>query len=293
MIKATVMISTKDRPGDLNNVLKRLRKLDNYKDIEIIVTDDGSRQNIERLFEKSYPEVIFRRSDVSFNYVRHRNNMFRMAKGDYVFSIDDDAWYEQSDSIEKAIEIFKRNPKAGILNFRVNLPDRGTISENKSAGRPFAVAEFIGCAHAIRKSCFNEGEDLYDELYLRQGEERDLAIKCLDKGYDILQVNNIVVFHNYQGKNRDHQSIHTYAFRNELFFYLKYFPGLRCPAFLVKCFLSHTRFCFGKMWFRAFFAGIYGFFRFFLLELRKRKPIKQKTVRRYLRLLKESQGAGR
>jgi len=287
------MISTKDRPSDLNRLLNTLKKLTNYEEIEVIVTDDCSRENIKELFQKDYPEMTFRISESPLNYICHRNSMFRMAKGNYVFSIDDDAWYEGSDPIEKAIKVFRENPNAAILNFTVNLPDGSRIPPDITDENPFPIGEFIGCAHAIRKSCFTEEEDLYDELYFRQGEERDVAIKCLEKGYEILQVNNIAVFHNYQGTDRDHQSIHAHAFRNELSFYLKYFPGLRCPAFLVKCFLSHARFCFGKMWFRAFFAGIYGFFRFFLSELRKRKPVKQETVRRYLQLLKKSRGAGR
>jgi len=286
MAVTTIMISTRDRSEDLKNLLDRLRKLNNYGEIEVIVTDDCGRENIKELFQKDYPEAIFRRSKTPFGYIHHRNSMFKMAKGDYVFSIDDDAWYETRDSIKKAIKVFEENPKAAILNFKVNLPNGRSVPEDISGVPAFPVGVFIGCAHAIRKRCFAHEDSLYDELYFRQGEERDLAIKCLENGYEILQVNDVAVFHDYRGSNRDHQAIHSCAFRNELFFYLKYFPGLKCPAFLIASVFKHAAFCFRKLWPRAFFRGIYGFFSLFFVELKKRKPVKKETLRKYLQLKK-------
>lgn len=286
VIKATIMISSRDRAEGLRRVLESVRELDGYADIEVMVTDDASRIDIKELLGKDFPEVLFLRFDRCLGYIVHRNRMFRDAKGEYVFSLDDDARFVDNNAVSFALEVFASNPCAAILNFRVRLPDGSSMPETAPCEGVYEVSEFIGCAHAIRKSCFAPDEDLYDALYFRQGEERDLALKCMDRGDNILQVNSIVVFHDYEGEGRDHQAIHALAFRNELFFYLKFYPGACCCFALLKCVVSHAVYCCRRAWPWAYFSGIEGFCRYFLEEIRKRVPVRTETVRKYEALLR-------
>jgi len=289
---ATIIISTKDRPHDLRETLNRIKNINNYGELEVIVTDDGSHENMINIFQRDYPEIKFYRYEKPKGYIYQRNRMLKIAKGDYIFSLDDEAYFKKNDSIEKAIIIFGKYPKAGILNFKVTLPSGCVIPPGDANLDPYPVAQFMGCAHAVRKKCFDVQSSYYDELYFRQGEERDLAIKCIDHGYEILQVNDIVVFHNYQEQGRDHQWIHSYAFRNELFFYLKYFPGFSCPLFLLKCFISHTIFCTRKLWLRAYLLGILGFVKLLPKEIQKRRPVSHNTIRKYLKLMRNTSSLG-
>jgi len=287
VIKATIMISSRNRPEGLRRALESVRRLDGYADIEVIVTDDASRVDIKELLGKDFPEVLFLRSNRSLGHIVHRNRMFRAAKGEYVFSLDDDARFMDNNAVNSALEVFSSNHRAAILNFRVRFPDGCSIPETTPCDGIYEVPEFIGCAHAIRRSCFVPDEDLYDALYFRQGEERDLAIKCMDRGNDILQVNRIVVFHDYEGEGRDHEAIHALAFRNELFFYLKFYPAAYCCFAVLKCAVSHAVYCSRRVWPRAYFSGITGFCRYFFEEIRKRSPVRAVTVRRYRALMRD------
>ena len=284
----SIIVVTRNRPVILEKMLDETRKQAGYRDFEIIIANVGGEIDIKRNLEGTFPEIKFINFLKQEGYIGLRSRLFKEAKADLVFFLDDDSWFEEERALMRAVRIFEEYPQAGILSFGIRLPDGWTIPHSLSGTAPYRVASYMGCAHAVRKVFF-EDNDIYDADYFRQGEERDFAIKCLDKNYDILQVNSIIVYHRQVALNRDHQFIHGYAFRNELFFYLKYFPTILCGIFMLKCIISHSIFCFKKGWFAAYFFGLKKFINDFFKFLKKRRPVKMTTAKKYIYLKKQTQ----
>lgn len=281
---ATIIVITWGRLGILERMLKEIRKQKGYNGFEIIVANDGGEVTFGKQLKNSFPEVTFVDFPKHEGYVKLRSDLFKKAEAPFVFFLDDDSWFLEENAVLSASELFRKYPQAGILSFQVKLP-QDFNNEKVVEKKPYEVAGFVGCAHAIRKVFF-EGKNIYDGDYFRQGEERDLALMCLDNGHDILQVDSITVYHEKSAIKRRHQFIHGYAFRNELFFYVKYFPSMIAPFFMVKCLLSHGTFCYRKRWFRAYFFGLKRFFLDFSKFWQKRKPVSIATVKRYFYLKK-------
>lgn len=282
---ATVIIVTRNRPEMLKNTLQETRKQTGYRDFEIVVVNDGGEKSVKGMLGNLFPEIEVIDVIKQQGYIALRNKFFKNAKSNFVFFLDDDSWFEDNGAVVRAIGFFNTYPMAAILSFKVTLPGGNTIPRELLKEKPYEVGRYMGCAHAIRKSYFNDMEDdLYDKDYFRQGEERDLAIKCLDKGYSILQINDINVYHEESNLNRDHQFIHGYAFRNELFFYVKFFPITLLPFFMIRCVGTHTIFCLKKRWFKAYYFGLSGFIKDFFKFSRKRYAVKPKTVKKYTQL---------
>jgi GT2 family glycosyltransferase len=139
----------------------------------------------------------------------------------------------------------------------------------------------MACGFVAKKDVLLKVGGFDPELF-RQGEERDLVIRIINAGFDVIQDNDIEIFHELSVCERDDQYIHGYAFRNELFFYLKYFPSVFAIIFLIKCFVSHTVYCFKNFLFKAYFFGVSRFFLDLPKFIIKRKPVKVKTVKRFL-----------
>lgn len=271
---ATIIVVTRDRPEILEKMLKETRRQEHYVGLEMIVANDAGEIDIKEKLKISFPEINFINFPQRLGLVELRNRLFKQAKADFVFFLDDDSWFEQDNALLGAIEVFRRYPQAAILSFALKLSGKES---------PYEVGSFTGCAHALRKSFFR-GSDIYDGDYFRQGEERDLAIAALEKGYTILQVNGIRVYHQASQSQRDHQLIHSYAFSNEMFFYLKYFPGIFSPLFMVKCLITHAVFCLKRRWFKAYFWGWRRFLNNFAKFKKKRQAVKIKTLKKYLYL---------
>jgi len=281
---ATIVVATRNRLELLQKMLENTKKQNRYPQCEIIVMDDASDVEIKDSLISIFPEVTFVRVPTQAGYVWLRNEAFRKASSEYVFFLDDDSWFEQNDAVERGVNFFREHVNTGILSFEVRLADGSALPKTHKK-RPYKTSSFIGVAHAVKKPFF-ENEDIYDSDYFRQGEERDLALRCLDKGYDIMQVGDITVYHEETPKERNHQFIHGYAFRNELIFYLTRFPAVLAPVFMIKCIVSHTFFCMRRRWFHAYFFGLSEFFKKFRLFYKKRKSVSFKTTIKYLSLRK-------
>ena len=105
----SAIIPTRDRPELLIRAAKTVAR-QTYRNIEIIIVDDGSHRQIEALI-KSEPEL---RSCKVINNVRRsgaagaRNTGFCESKGEFVgFLDDDDEWMPEK--IEKQIEAFEKS----------------------------------------------------------------------------------------------------------------------------------------------------------------------------------------
>ena len=114
MAKVSVCIPTYNRanllPYAVNSVLNQT-----YNDFELIITDDGSKDNTA--------EVVSQWNDSRIRYIRHlqnigkSNNMrsgFDAATGEYFIKFDDDDGLTP-DFLEKSIFILDRNPSIDFV----------------------------------------------------------------------------------------------------------------------------------------------------------------------------------
>jgi GT2 family glycosyltransferase len=146
------------------------------------------------------------------------------------------------------------------------------------------TAAFISCAFAARREAM-AAIGGFDPSIFRQGEERDLAIRLMDAGYEIRHNDDIVADHRESDGERDHQFIHAKALRNELLFVIKRVPAAHAPWRLLRHALGHVRFCMSRQWWRAMAVGFGGFFQDVLPALSQRRAVSIPTWHRFVRLV--------
>lgn len=157
---------------------------------EVRVVEDGGQSN-PFVWNGTAEVKITRRSDKG-GPIAGRNEMMLSSDADIFVGLDDDSYFVDDDVIEIACETFRDNPKAGALYFEV-LSDADR--ERKQRTAPYPVRTFVGCGHALRLNAAKEVQGYAPTPGLFYGEESDLSLRLLDRGWSTLKVPGLHVWH--------------------------------------------------------------------------------------------------
>ena len=198
---------------------------------EVIVIDDGSTDDTVEMVIRDFPGVVLVSHNESRGYIIRRNEAARMATGDVIFSIDDDAEFSAIDIVEHTLAEFccpvvgavaipfidvKKSPQ-----LRQCAPDQENV---------WLSDAFIGTAHAVRRDVFLALGG-YREHWVHQGEEGDFCLRMLDAGQLVRLGSSKPIFH-YESPRRDFRRMDFYGRRNDVLFAWHNIPLLMLPFHL-------------------------------------------------------------
>lgn len=222
-MKLSIVFITYNRKHELIRAIHSCLK-NKIDDMEIIVYDnhseDGTQEEVEELFKKNNVDYRYIYSATNTGVAFARAKGFELAKGEYVFFLDDDAYIETPNFFEELCHILDKDEKVGAIVPEIYQPydNRYLSSENCKICKhkdEELVLNYIGGAHIIRKSVFDNNQ-LYP-LYLKFGSEEFYAgLHIYKSGYKILFERDLVVIHEpsninrYDGKKRDINIILNY-----------------------------------------------------------------------------------
>ena len=98
-------------------LLESLRKL-SFRDFEVILVDNASKENPTEFITKNYPEVNLIVSKDNLGFSGGNNLGIRAAKGEYLFFVNNDAEVTEG-SIETLLQLFNKIPNLGIVSPRI------------------------------------------------------------------------------------------------------------------------------------------------------------------------------
>jgi len=210
----SIAITTRNRKEELLNALESCFA-QAHRPLEILVFDDASTDGTEEAVRRSFPDARYVREKSNRGIAALRNRGLREARGEFVFSIDDDAYYTDPSTVDRVVELFQREPNAAVVAMPFMEPFRpALVGENLRS--PARLKAFISCAYAIRrKAALDMGG--YREFFFYRGEERDLSIRLLERGFSIVYGDTPPVVHLYSPK-RTWSQMFPLGIRNNLLF---------------------------------------------------------------------------
>lgn len=278
-----VGIVTKDRVGLLKKAIQSAIA-QKEANVRTVVLDDGSTDETIDLVA-SFPEIIWIRREESGGYISARNELMANADCDYFVSLDDDAWFFGCDEIALAVNFLKKNHSAAAVAFDILSPDH---PESKQPSEPQAVATFIGCGHVLRISAVREVGWYEVTPGSYGGEEKDLCLRLMDAGYQIVRMPGVHVWHDKSVTARNAILQHQSAICNDLVMTLRRTPLLILPIALLSKFYRHSKFSLGHGLMRPCLQGFRLFLRSIPTVLRTRRPVRTATLRAFVRLARAS-----
>jgi GT2 family glycosyltransferase len=125
------------------------------------------------------PLLRFIRNEVSAGYIIRRNEGARVARGDVIFSLDDDAVFSSAFVVEQTLRDFS-HPRIGAVAIPYIEPHKANKEMQRAPTREdvWITASYIGTAHAVRRDVFLALGG-YREHLVHQGEEGDFCLRML------------------------------------------------------------------------------------------------------------------
>lgn len=241
MQTVSFFILTYNRPDDLlaaiENILYFLDKPAEFFTEIVIVNNNSSTDYtaVETFIEKhkSTPDhrIIYIRNTENKGVAGGRNQAMEQASGAILISLDDDAEFQQKDTIQQVYDLFEKYKKeqVKVLTFKVNEPYLNNVyvaskSKDRHQKEELFTSYFAGGAHALDRTILDE-VGYYDVEEKYGAEEYDLSYKILEKGYKIIHTNQLSILHKKSNQGRlDISKQSGITLKNKALIAYKYLP---------------------------------------------------------------------
>lgn len=217
--------------------------------VQLIVVDNGSTDSTVDAVRAQFPAVTVLETGENLGYAGGNNMGIRHAlaqRADYIGILNNDVT-AAPDFLMPLVEVFQKNPKAGIVtpliaeainpqcvwalgasvDRRTGTVQRLHAGEDTAAAQklsPFEVDVAPGAAMLVKKEIFKQ-IGLLDENFYLYYEEADWCLRAKQAGHQILAVPSSVVWHRVSA-TLGHISplIDYYMLRNQLRFIAHHWP---------------------------------------------------------------------
>lgn len=242
-----------NQPEATKDMLRSLFGVNKYKDIEVIVIDNGSQDFELITWQTNYPEVRFIASGTNLGFAGGNNLGLKEAKGDYLFLINNDTEVSAA-LIAQLVDTLETHPQVGVVSPRIldfhppqQVQYSGYTSMNFFTGRnshsnnPEEYIGETGYAHGaammIRRDAIVKA-GLMDDTYFLYYEELDWCERIKKAGYQIWVNLNAVIYHKESlSVGRSSPLKEYYMTRNRILFQRRHAPPLARRVFMLYFFL--------------------------------------------------------
>ncbi|HVZ77004.1 MAG TPA: glycosyltransferase [Gemmatimonadaceae bacterium] len=293
--RITVGIGTRNRPAALLRCLRSLRALGPLVH-DVIVVDDGSEEPVEPRVralagDEGINGVTFIRFDTPRGLCAARNTFIEQAATPWVLNLDDDAAIVSVDSIRRGLDVLKRDQRVFAVAF-VQADASGAPypphAQPAPVRVPSLIASFIGYGHLLRRDAMLALGGFREQLVV-MGEERELCLRALDRGWRVAYLPPACVAHLPDPTGRDTRQYLHLVVRNGVL------SSLYDDPFLVLCVQAPLRLVGYFRLRRALGIADPGGFRRVLralwhdgpAALRIRRPVRWSTFRHWRKLVRQ------
>jgi len=125
------------------------------------------------------PQLRLIRHEVSAGYIVRRNEAARLAEGEVIFSLDDDAVFSSPFVVQQTLQDFS-HLQIGAVAIPYIEPHKANTEIQRAPTQEdvWITASYIGTAHALRRDVFMALGG-YREHLVHQGEEGDFCLRML------------------------------------------------------------------------------------------------------------------
>ena len=163
-----------------------------YKNIEIVVFNDASKDNSRKIIKRFGKKVVFIDEKENHGVIYARNKAIAKSTGEYILPLDADDVIEPT-YIEKAVKVLDEKPDIGIVYCKARMFG----AENKEWNLPpflldkFLYSNCIFCSALFRKSDF-VAVGGYNENMKEGWEDWDFWLSLIEKGVGVYRIEDIL-----------------------------------------------------------------------------------------------------
>jgi GT2 family glycosyltransferase len=201
--------------------------------LDIIAVDNASTDGSAEMVRDEFPDVRLVRLPENIGAAA-RNAGVAAAKGDVVFTLDNDVLFRTPDDVTRALAVFDRHPRAAVVNFMI-VDATGALSHRdwchprdarRWAEHEFATDYVLEGASACRREAFLASGGYWAPLFIGH-EGWDLAFRLIQAGHDLVYTPTVRVQHMVDPSIRPSGRIYYTFTRNAIWVALRNHRGAR------------------------------------------------------------------
>jgi len=237
-----------------DELLDSIRSRNTYQNIEIIVVDNGSKDNPVPIWESKYPEVHFIRSEVNLGFAGGNNLGLNSATGDYLFFVNNDTEFTEG-LIDILVDTLILHPEVGVVSPKLLYFDQpemlqyaGYTPMNYFTARNACIGQFetdkgqydqlvgpTGFAHGaammVTREAIQKSGPMAENFFLYY-EELDWADRIRRNGFDIWVNMKATIYHKESISVGKKSALKEYYMnRNRILFIRRNAPFLKAVCF--------------------------------------------------------------
>jgi glycosyltransferase involved in cell wall biosynthesis len=156
----SIVTALYDNDKTLERCLKSVQN-QNYKNIEHIIIDGGSNENVIKILEKYENKVAYIISEKDNGIYHAMNKGIKLARGEYICLVNSDDFYDEDHILNLVKEIKKSKSDVVYTNFNID-KNKCKSSESIDAGIYFGNLNVNHASFLVSKQTYNK-VGLYDE----------------------------------------------------------------------------------------------------------------------------------
>lgn len=198
----SIVIITYNRPEDVLLLLKNISEQKAATELleSVIIIDNDSSTSYQQVKNYIATQALpyqYIKSNENLGVARGRNMGIALAQAPIIITIDDDAYFKETDALLKIEGLFAsqyaQENNIGVFCFKVFYGSTGALQTNAFPHKKiekyrdkaqFLSSYYIGCGHAILKKVYVHA-GVYPTDFFYGMEEYDLSYRILDLGYRI------------------------------------------------------------------------------------------------------------
>lgn len=248
-IKVSYIIITWNGIELLRHLLKSMEQQMRRRDVEVIITDNGSTDGTISFLEREYPQIklICQKENKGVSFARNR--ALETASGEYLLILDNDIVINDA-AIEGLETYMDQHANVGLCSCQLTGSD-GEVQESckvypgigvkiqnilyykkkrpfyynrqMQEGQPFEPDYVIGACQMIRRAAFNE-VGLLDENIFYGPEDCDYCMRIRQAGWSVVYLPQFTIQHLCQRKTttKPFSALGRKHIRALIHFYWKY-----------------------------------------------------------------------
>jgi glycosyltransferase involved in cell wall biosynthesis len=281
--EATIIFSTCNRKDTMRVALQAARR--QTVATRIIVMDDASEDGTGDMMRSEFADVVYCRSADRRGPCFQRNRGIEMAQTEIVFPLDDDSILHSPRTLEQTLQDFTDERIGAVAIPFVNiLQSPAVLCSPPERDRTYIVHAFVAAAHALRKSVLSTVGGYRESLFY-MGEEGDLCLRMLEKGY-VVRLGRADPIHHLQPPGRVSFAADFYGRRNDILFAYTYAPSPLLPLYLLGTTARGITFALRLRRAKTMIGGLMHGYRHAARRAVRRSPVDRACFRTYRRLKK-------
>jgi GT2 family glycosyltransferase len=289
-MKWSVIITSRKRHDDLQTTIDRLNRLDPPPDEVLVHLDEcADRASFTRPAALLFPLHISCSSQ-PMGSVAARDQLIRKARGEFILSLDDDSYPEESRFLEKMEAVWAERPQTAAIWFPQRTDEFPATLAQTDFGPELVTGSYSSSGVCLRRQTYLQLPG-YRREFFHAYEEPDYALQCHAAGWEVRFYPGLTIRHHYSAVNRNEIRTHHFHARNELWSAWLACPMLGLASITLLRVAGQFRYAWRRgpswvvrepLWWAR--AGA-GFFR----TLRRRSPVSWAAYLSWLRLLHQPQ----